>query len=1178
MPFNQTDLYTTSAGTKLYNYWNPFVTKFDSQSFYNFEQDNQPLYDLEERTKYLWEKSTGYATSSLFGMPLVVSGSLDATNNNVFTNLQEAVDTLPNIIRTPTLIEVAASGNLGGLTLNNIEIKDGGSLEILNRGFAKIYSGASHNVAVDASSYVKGTGAAGAFNDQGLVNTIYGIDLSGTIRDTSALSVATNVSGLFDQNLWNRTFIQLVNLALPSRRRNDKLTAGFVGYSAAANLNFITSTSYVFTIPAFERNNYGNANYNINDPTIGTADVSCIRGDNSAWVNRNNTPNSYAGDVGTGMTYCNSLSSIDIENCTGPLYIRGFNVDGVSGADLLYESTPYKSDVGIDVNNSDVTLENCSVMRSTTTGARFRNSHVDLRRGFFSYRNYQIESATRNSRKTTGLEATNSTVRLLADEYASGIDYAFNIQAHDIGMELQNSVVTGGQQRVDATETGQGTTISFAYNKTGIEADNSKINLLGNLDVYNNNIGMNLKNSLVKSDRTTVENNNDIGILSDSSEVIYNKEFTRELYSNDVSGFRMTQTLFHRNGTHLNLKNGSKFAYDEDGTNLNYQDSFGPARFMDSMGVTLESESSTDKGQLPSILLDNSHVKIVHPRVNCSGIAYGTAGVVKGGAIYATNGSKAEFLGTKNGATMLIGPQNTNALRTAAAYADKGSIMSFMGPTVLAQFGFGAVANDKSTLSFGAHRNDSLALNASAFNLADTQNHTSVEIHSQGNSCLVANDNSQIYMEDLGSPVNWTVNNQGLPDYEVTDRFVSGGSMQFYPNPENTVLTGDRVGCSAIIDVAEASDQMSTSAHETATSPKEFNYNYYITHPWRFDASAQIRDEISIGGLCVQLTGESAAYVNNVHFLMGHVNADGSFFDPSSTAAGCNQLRIWNVADSSKLYGSHLGVSGSTPSGLDVYHGPRSTFFSGTETEGATGNIYDDSGLVAFSALGSTPDTGSLSVLDYFGLGVGVSAQSDLTFEMSSINNIRSGYATGAASGDSIFGCLTPLNKGPFRIFFSPKTEARFLGYASGSVYGNRNDFATPDTRPMQHLAQGYSLSGPAGVPGFINSDLYHVSSTTDVLFATSGGFTDLSGYYYPSALLVSDRGTQVYLDENSANVFANAKHAATQPRSGRSTPKISIYKSSTGDGGIGDGGNGEIAGYGAGIKSIEIFDIRRNI
>jgi hypothetical protein len=1182
MPFNQEDLYSSSAGTELYNYWNPFVTKFDSQSFYNFEQDNQPVYDLEERTKYLWEKSTGYATSSLYGMPLVVSGSLDSTNNNVFTDLQTAVDSLPDVIRTPTLIEVALSGNLGGLALKNIEIKDDGILEIINRGSAKIYSGQGHQVAVDASSQIKG-GVSNEMRTVGIINQLSSLDLSSTIHNTSALSVATVVSGLWQQNKWHRTFVQGTNLTLPNRRRNDKLAVGFIA-STAVSIAFQVAAA-TFNIASFERKPYGGSNYNIDDPTIGTADVSCVRGDNGAeWINRNNILSTF-GDLGTGMTYANSLSSIEIENCNGPLYVRGFCVDGVSGGDATYENSPYKAAVGIDVNNSEVTLENCAVMRATTTGARFRNSHVDLSRGFFSYRNYQIESGVRNSRKTTGLEATNSTVNLKVDTtYASGIDYAFNIQAHDIGMQLQNSVLWGGQSRVNGTSTGEGTTVAFAYNKTGIEADNSKISILGNLDVYGNNVGMDLKKTLVKADRLTIENNNDAGILSDGSHIIYNQEFTRNLYSNDVSGFRMTQTLFHRNGTHLELKNGSKFSYDEDGPDFNYPNTFGPARFMDSMGVI----NTTDaiKYQLPSISLNNSQAKIIHPRVQCSGIAYGGR-AVKGGAVYATNSSQVEFLGTSAGANMLIGPQNTNALRAAAAYADEGSQLSFMGPTVIAQFGYGAVGDNNSTLSFVPHRKDNFALNPSAFNLDQTSNHTSVEIHSQGNSCLVANNNSQIIMEDLGSPVNFTTNNGGSPDYSVKSTFVSGGSMQFYPNPENFVLTGDRVGCSTIVDVAEGSDVMSTSSHNNVS------YNYYITNPFIPDASTLIRDSFSIGGLCVQSMGDSIVYANNVHFPMGHVQADGSYFDPSATVAGCNQLRIWNIADNSKLYASHLGVSASTPSSLaEPYHGPRSTFFSGTSLEGATGSVYDDSGLVAYGALASTPDTGRLSILDYFGLGVGINGTKftgapALSFEISSLNNARAGWATGNASGDSIYGNLTPQNLGPFRIFFSPKTEARFLSYLSGTVNSNRDDFATPDTRPLQHIAQGYSLSSSAGVPGPTYSTVEDASATTVALFQPSsmqlpgmgsGSGIDLSGYYYPSALLVSDRGTQVYLDESAANTFANAKNAASSPRSGKANPKISIYKSSTTDGGDGDGGDSGVPGFGAGLKSISIFDIRRNI
>ena len=55
MAFSKTDIYTSSGSTPLYNAWTPYVSKFDTSTFYNWEQDNLPLYDLEERT-YLFAR------------------------------------------------------------------------------------------------------------------------------------------------------------------------------------------------------------------------------------------------------------------------------------------------------------------------------------------------------------------------------------------------------------------------------------------------------------------------------------------------------------------------------------------------------------------------------------------------------------------------------------------------------------------------------------------------------------------------------------------------------------------------------------------------------------------------------------------------------------------------------------------------------------------------------------------------------------------------------------------------------------------------------------------------------------------------------------------------------------------------------------------------------------------
>ena len=70
-------------------------------------------------------------------MALVVSSTVPthlSLSSNVFTSVSAAIEALPEIIRMPTLIEVALSGDLGSLHLNNIKCEGDGALEIINRG------------------------------------------------------------------------------------------------------------------------------------------------------------------------------------------------------------------------------------------------------------------------------------------------------------------------------------------------------------------------------------------------------------------------------------------------------------------------------------------------------------------------------------------------------------------------------------------------------------------------------------------------------------------------------------------------------------------------------------------------------------------------------------------------------------------------------------------------------------------------------------------------------------------------------------------------------------------------------------------------------------------------------------------------------------------------------------
>jgi hypothetical protein len=122
--FLKNDIYTSSGSTKLYHCWTDKVTKFDSSSFYNWEQDNLPVYDLEERTHLLWEQ-LGFPASSLPGVALVVSA--DASNNditcnkNVFRSLSAAIEAIPQTINFPILIEVASFGNIGNIVISKFQ-------------------------------------------------------------------------------------------------------------------------------------------------------------------------------------------------------------------------------------------------------------------------------------------------------------------------------------------------------------------------------------------------------------------------------------------------------------------------------------------------------------------------------------------------------------------------------------------------------------------------------------------------------------------------------------------------------------------------------------------------------------------------------------------------------------------------------------------------------------------------------------------------------------------------------------------------------------------------------------------------------------------------------------------------------------------------------------------------
>jgi hypothetical protein len=222
----------------------------------------------------------------------------------------------------------------------------------------------------------------------------------------------------------------------------------------------------------------------------------------------------------------------------------------------------------------------------------------------------------------------------------------------------------------------------------------------------------------------------------------------------------------------------------------------------------------------------------------------------------------------------------------------------------------------------------------------------------------------------------------------------------------------------------------------------------------------------------------------------------------------CTRPPIWNIADDSILKASYLSVSGKHPNDSG-YIGP-------------SGNWYGVS-----EAPSSTPDTSSLSVLDYYG---------------------------SQDSNQNRFGNTTASNRGPFRLYFSVDPIANTLV-----------DYLDTDLSGYipQVFSQGYNFSGPASA--------VYVEDYKKGYFITENGTTSDAGFFYASAIVHSPKTNKAVLDDSAMNSFANAKHN-TVNKSGLANV-VSKYEAY--DGGF-PGDSVSDKAYGKGVASVTNFNIRK--
>jgi len=1215
MPFFPNDFHCSGGPVGLENYWTPDVFKFDTSTFYNWEQDNEPIYDLEERTKHLWERA-GYSTSTVTGVSLIVSANTPGAapnHRNHYTTLSGAIESLPDTIRYPIRIEVCTSsltadssaGDIGFLHLKNIKFTDSGALEIINRWFAKPLSYAPAGNAYTLATATTQTSSIGTF---------VSADVSAVIQDTSCVAVSSNLSKNKNslRDTWqgsNRIFLQIPEFNGNSDKIASKgLTVGVNChklFSAASTASSFNLNPHIYGI--------GNtASYSNPDSTMMTHDVSVLHGGTDGVHHRYSRDGFQPVPTGTsakitGLMYANHLKKVKIENCNGPIYIRNFCVDGGFHDNGV---ASHSTKTGFEINNSNVVLENCAAMRCKQAGAEFNNSKVTLSRGFITYRNYETSSTLRDGMTIgAGLRANNSEVTLdvlardeLKDnrEVAYGIDSPMVAAFNDVGWEFNNSILKGGRNRGQAFAS-SGTFPTYdldgneAYrmlyfyannNKTGILANNSLLDTKARYVVFNNHVGIDGNNSQLKLREFTIDHNG-VGFKLDNSKAVYNPDLWGLTDGNTLTELDVAQFVCSGNGQHLVLDNnsamvpkyaasslplgampypaGANYPGPSAGMKIGMGEMYGKFKLLESHGAVRIGPSN--RISLPGVeVMNGSKLDLIHSR---STTEYGTDfsiantgdGIPQSAAVYGSNysvrnNSYLRLSGSRNVPTHVLGPHDIGddvvPKKVAGIYVDNSSKALFCGPTIMAQHGINVLADNNSTIEFTPHQHENSKIyDPSGWQLSDPGNHTKVELQSY-RACLVADNNSHIIMEDLGDyhkywPVSASVN----ADYNATDDLGSSancvsGYMQFYPNPQSTVHT-----ISVPKNVGLTSD---TASSLIAGGPI---------------GTEALHRTMSLGGTCLRAVNGSKVNVMNVHFPAGWANASAVFYDASDT---CGRLYIWNIDDTSYLKASYTTVSAVYP-GYSPYNGP-SSLYAYTEGHAVSG------------APSSTPDTSTISVLDSFGAS-GTTQGPD---------NLQAGCARG------VYGKNGFQNRGPFRLFFSPRGPSKLLAY----TISGEGDFQTLNYgAPYQTLAQGYNLSGDVSAFGFdlstttgesawglshtaIYQNLYPANKGLHGTFAGApsgpggggarygGDYTRnsaASSFFYPSEVLDPGYKHRIILDDAAMNTFANAKNATTGT-SGRPV-LVTYYRAlKTAQG---EGYDSNVVGFGIGFMSAGEFDLRRD-
>ena len=520
------------------------VPKYDPSSFYNWEQDNIPLWVLEERGNTLWSQA-GFPGGNPGGITFTLSslGSFDEALG-IYDNIDDIVERIPKRLKFPVLVELCTYGALGELDVANITCEGYGSLEFRNQTYFEDIN-ASATQAVNTV-----TSPAGA---RPTVTSSISIPASSMMLGVSS----TRTEQIFgNQASWNsnaRTFTmqgpdtdrQANNLTVSIFSGND--LGAYAGAFANGGFGLPAYTSSVdYTIPT------GDAN-----PVFGSGTAAdrlpAVPGTYPFMVNKRESQLTRGQSTLAG--FGNWFSSINVKDCQGTIIFRNILQDGSNQlSDNDTDGCIHTTETGWNIESSDVILDNTASIRNSTQGYFFKNSRMRITGHFMAWRNYTKTGKLVADRKKdgTGVLAVNTDMLWDSTYYHDSRKYLNWFGKSKRGMELRNSTMRGGiystvvsgvpnggsqtlgldtvnnagVSLIDCSGAGgdvMTTILNFAdCNESGLHLEGSDVEFYGRVNSYlNQEDGIRVLRSQVRLPQFTCNHNGGYGINAQGSQITY---------------------------------------------------------------------------------------------------------------------------------------------------------------------------------------------------------------------------------------------------------------------------------------------------------------------------------------------------------------------------------------------------------------------------------------------------------------------------------------------------------------------------------------------------------------------------------------------------------------------------------------------------------------------------------